>query len=359
MRIHLDFLDGLRALAALFVLLHHTYLQVWNIFAHRYPGGLLDALTRWVIYGHFAVSVFIVLSGFCLMLPVARGDGTLRGGAALFFKKRARRILPPYYFALGFSLLILPATNGRDLPVTRLDLVSHLLLLHNLSPDTIGGINGALWSIAVEWQIYFLFPPLVWAWRRWGAWPTLVVTTTLAYAAWFLLRNHPLSGLTPHYVALFAFGMLGSALAFSPTPQWAAWRARVPWPALLAALTALLVVWCLHWGWEEALGPLQAVTDLLVGACTVALLVAASRPGANRISRLLSARPLVFIGAYAYSLYLVHLPLLLICSNLVARLRMHPDSAFALLVCVVGPLIVGAAYLFHLACERPFLTKRT
>jgi len=355
-RVHLDFLDGLRALAALFVLLHHAYIQVWNIFAHRYPVGPVNALMRWVIYGHFAVSVFIVLSGFCLMLPIARGDGTLRGGATTFFRKRARRILPPYYLALGFSLLILLAMYGRSLTVTPWDLLSHLLLVHNLSPATIGGINGAFWSIAVEWQIYFLFPLLVLTWRHWGAWPTLAVTTVLAYGSWFALRGHPLSGLTPHYVALFAFGMLGSVLAFSPAPQWVVWRRRVPWSALLATLTAILIAWCTHWGWEEALGPLQALTDLLVGACAVALLVTAARP--NRIGRLLAARPLAFIGAFAYSIYLVHLPLLIVCWSLLARLRLQNEVAFALLALCCGPLIVGIAYLFHLGCERPFLINQ-
>jgi peptidoglycan/LPS O-acetylase OafA/YrhL len=310
-----------------------------------------------MIYGHFAVSVFIVLSGFCLMLPITRGDGTLRGGAATFFRKRARRILPPYYLALGFSLLILIGIYGRTLRISARDLCSHLLLIHNLSPTTIGGINGAFWSIAVEWQIYFLFPLLVYAWRRWGAGPTLTVTVALAVGSWFGLRGQPLSGLTPHYVALFAFGMLGSELAFSPAPEWVSRRARVLWPALLATLTAVLIAWCVRWGWEEALGPLQAVTDILVGVCMVALLVTAARP--NRVGRLLAARPLAFIGTFAYSIYLVHLPLLIACWSLLVRLRLPSEAAFALLAFGCGPLIVGIAYLFHLGCERPFLTKRS
>jgi peptidoglycan/LPS O-acetylase OafA/YrhL len=357
-RVHLDFLDGLRALAALFVVIHHAYIQVWNIFTHHYPVEPLNSATRWMIYGHLPVSVFIVLSGFCLMLPVVRGNGTLRSGARTFFAKRARRILPPYYFAIAFSLLTLFALYGRASAIDRWNLISHLLLIHNLSPNTIGGINGAFWSIAVEWQIYFLFPLLVSAWSRFGGWPTLAVTLVVSYGAWYAMRGCAWQGLTPHYAALFTFGMLGSALAFSPAPQWTAWRIRVPWAPVLALLTAALIAWCFRWGWETALGPLQALTDLLAGGCTVALLVLAALPGSNRMGRLLSARPLVFVGAFAYSVYLIHLPLLIVFHTLLTPLHLRPELAFGLLIGFGAPLIVGIAYLFHLAFERPFLTVR-
>src|SRR5689334_14181642 len=103
---HLDYLDGLRALAALFVLFCHALQSPWPYIYSRYPPPALHLFTGWLYHGHFAVDVFIVLSGFCLMLPVVRGDGTLRGGAKRFFRRRARRILPTYYGALAFSLIL-------------------------------------------------------------------------------------------------------------------------------------------------------------------------------------------------------------------------------------------------------------
>lgn len=353
---HLNFLDGLRALAALFVLLHHTYLQVWDIFRHQHPSRLFAALSGWMLYGHLAVSLFIVLSGFCLMLPLSRGDGRLRDGALGFYRRRAWRILPPYYLALLLSLIV-QCANGA--PFSPRALVTHLLLIHNLWPETIGSLNGALWSIAVECQIYLLFPLIVWAWRRWGGQWTLPFTLAAAYGLHALIGDGPLRGLTPHYLALFALGMLGSELAFSQRPIWSGWRERVSWRRLSPALLLLLVGWCVYWGWEEALGPRQAQTDLLAGLAAAALLVAASRPGVNRISSLLSQRPLVVIGGFAYSLYLIHLPLLGLCRRLIVRLPdASPEAAFALLLLGCGPLIVGAAYLFFPDCERPFLNSR-
>src|SRR5438046_15232 len=79
---HLDFLDSIRALAALYVAAGHVY-RLLPLSSRT--GKLASCLSL----GHFAVSVFIVLSGYCLMLPVVRGDGTLRGGVGTFLKRRA------------------------------------------------------------------------------------------------------------------------------------------------------------------------------------------------------------------------------------------------------------------------------
>lgn len=118
---------------------------------------MLD-LTDWMEYAHLAVSVFIVVSGFCLMLPVLRAGGQLRGGAWTFLTRGALRILPPYYAAVGLTLLLIwrvfPAHSGSDfdggLPVTAPVVGWHLLLLQDmLAPYKISGV---LWSIAVEWR---------------------------------------------------------------------------------------------------------------------------------------------------------------------------------------------------------------
>src|SRR5215203_1884331 len=108
----LAFLDGLRGLAASYVVLHHAALLVP-------PSGLTGPATvaRFLLrHGHYAVAVFIVLSGYCLMLPVARDPlGRLPGGTLAFFGRRARRILPPYYAALVlcWALIALVPELGR------------------------------------------------------------------------------------------------------------------------------------------------------------------------------------------------------------------------------------------------------
>lgn len=121
-RVRLEFLDGLRGLAALYVVLSHVWLAErtgWNPHAETgyvvdpgLPHGLHRAINL-LQYGHYAVVIFIALSGFCLMLPVARSsEGTLKDGAANYFKRRFLRILPPYYAAFGLLLLLIALVPG-------------------------------------------------------------------------------------------------------------------------------------------------------------------------------------------------------------------------------------------------------
>ena len=92
-RLRLNFLDGLRGLAALYVMLAH----VFSITAYGDDGRVSTSLppafvwaTRGLCFSHYAVAVFIVLSGFCLMLPVSRSKDGLLPGGLLGFAKRGR-----------------------------------------------------------------------------------------------------------------------------------------------------------------------------------------------------------------------------------------------------------------------------
>src|ERR1700742_911024 len=94
-------LDGLRGLAALYVVVYHVSLRA----SPGYPDAGALFWVGWFSYGRFAVLVFIVLSGFSLALSPARDDWRLDGIAA-YARRRARRILPPYWAALAFSLAV-------------------------------------------------------------------------------------------------------------------------------------------------------------------------------------------------------------------------------------------------------------
>lgn len=93
-RPHLSYLDGLRGLAAPYVILYHIFDSATQITGKPLSPALFHFF-GWLYHGHLAVAVFIVLSGYCLMLPVAQSkDGRLRGEMREFVGRRAKRILP-------------------------------------------------------------------------------------------------------------------------------------------------------------------------------------------------------------------------------------------------------------------------
>src|SRR5271165_4353087 len=93
-------LDGIRGLAALYVVVYHIFLRAWQ----GYPG--VNHAPFWAAlfsHGRGAVAMFIALSGFSLGLGPACSGWQLKS-IATYAHRRAWRILPPYWAALGFSL---------------------------------------------------------------------------------------------------------------------------------------------------------------------------------------------------------------------------------------------------------------
>lgn len=362
-RLRLEFIDGIRALAALFVVLGHAYFE---------PSGGNYA-TRWLMriglsYGHIAVVVFIVVSGFCLMLPATRRGDDL-GDLKEFFRRRIRRIFPPYYAALflsaAFILLVAHEKTATiwdvTLPLTWERFVVNLLLLHNLPIPVPGGnINYPLWSIAAEFQIYLVMPLIVLSFRRWGEKVTLLWTVGFGIALCVLFSNsqYPLSpnrdvyDATPWFLGLFTMGCVAARRAMQ-TPALLTFKNVASVFALWGGLLILLLL-----SGKAIFDRYLPYYDLLFGGATaylLYLLIADATAMRLRLTRFLSWRPLVAVGLFSYSLYLVHAPLLH-AAYLVYKPLFHPrpEIMFVLLLLTV-PLIVGIAYLFHLAFEKPFL----
>ncbi len=360
-RLHLRHVEGMRAVAALVVLFNHGYAQVY---AHLPgDGGLFSAFAYFMVLGHLAVSVFIVISGFCLMLPVVRAGGELRGGARVFFQRRARRILPPYYSALALSLLLMWLFIGKPtgtlwdvaIDMSAQDVVSHVLLLQDLFGT--GRINYAFWSIATEWQIYFLFPLLLVLWRRFGAKVTVPVALACGYAIMFLFGDTRVERTQAHFLGLFTLGMLAAAVVQSQEPAYRRIRERFPWALFGLAAAGLTAGLTLSWGWRAARGHFELL-DALVALVAVSLLVSTSRSETHVFRKIFGWTPLAVIGAFSYSLYLIHAPLLQIVWQYVLQpAALAPDAQFVVVVLFGMPAIILAANLFHRVCEKPFMSQ--
>src|SRR3954447_23693354 len=148
-------MNGLRALAALAILIFHADLGFY-LFGSRDA----DAWTaRYLLHLDVAVPIFFVLSGFLLYRPYARAH---QGGSAptatrQYYLRRALRILPAYWVVLTVILL-----TGRG-GVTGVDLIWQYTLTYVYSYATLGDGLPQIWSICVEASFYLLLPLLAWA----------------------------------------------------------------------------------------------------------------------------------------------------------------------------------------------------
>ncbi|MFI6321257.1 acyltransferase family protein [Nonomuraea sp. NPDC050556] len=342
-------LDGIRGLAALFVVLHHCWLLPFPGF----PVNGAPAWSSWLLYGHFAVVIFIVLSGFSLGVSPARHDWQL-GSARTFAQRRAWRILPPYWAALAFSLIVawtVIPQPGQPVPTGKSVVIFGLLL-----QDVFGSPspNGALWSIAVEAQLYFALPLMLLVLRRWGAAVMLGSVTAIVVVVGALAPAVPavelLMRFTPQFAALFAMGAVCAGIVRASERverlpwHWFAAAAAVPVLALIVFAGPVWVVGQFFW------------VDLAIGPAAGLLLVGVATGKPIWLVRLLDTRPLRRLGSFSYSLYLIHSPIVVMLHKFVGGSGV---PTFLVMLAVAVPVCVAAAWLFASVFELPFQRHRS
>ncbi len=372
--LRLGYLDGLRGFAAFYVVLYHIFRILdfhgqWQILPHP-----LQQIFGWTRYGHASVGIFIVLSGYCLTLPVVRSAArTLSGGMGGFAVRRARRLLPPYYAALALSLLLVGVgyvlqskTHGTDNHLasnfTAFSILSHLFQVHNISASTAYTINPAFWSVATEAQIYVLFALILLPfWRRTGLILTVLIAFVIGLAPHPLLHG-ALDQACPWYLGLFALGMAAAEISMSDKPKMAKIRAKLPW--LVFAATSGIAAWgmCVR---VQNLDPVFWLFDIFVGCATASLLIyctnqltCTSPRKQSLILKGLDSGIAILLGSFSYSIYLIHYPILDSAHFLMTKLKYSALREFVVFMAIVVPVTLCLRYLFHILCERPFMNRR-
>lgn len=317
--------DVLRGLAASAVVLFH-----FNVVPYEGTPGAFTAVWRafWGL-GHLGVPVFFVLSGYCIALTWFRADGW-RG----FAWRRARRIFPPYYASLlviGVLAVSLKLTRGindvASLPTTPKAVLATLTL--TTAPVTsVPTLNWVYWSLSYEVAFYILMG--------------LLLLLPVA-------RRH--SALAALHLLVCGFSALGLPVFFFTDlwPLFGAGTALALWPADRQLAAMMLVGNVLHVAARAAVGA-DELEYLLAGGAAVGLLVLSGRwrfpHGLDGLRRL---------GAFSYSIYLIHVPM-----GCYGLLRLLPaafpsDVMFISLQSVVFVGTLVSSYVFYLACERPFV----
>lgn len=360
---HLAFLDGVRGFACLYVMFHHGMLDM-----PRSGSPVYATLDTFFLQGHYAVDVFIVLSGYCLMLPLLRTTGGLP--FLPFMVRRAIRILPTYYAAMAFSLLMIKTLVGvktgsnwdASLPVTSRDVLLHLLLIHEWSTRSMFHISSPFWSIGVEWEIYFLMPLLFALRNRYGAAKMALGAVLFGYTTWLVIRrlgvlNPTPYGSSPYYIGLFALGMWAADLGVRELSarDWA----RVRWGFAAFSLALGVLTWLNREGAPRVL-PVQVMCGF-VGLWAAVGLALLRNGSFATMRRAFAWRPATYFGRMGFTIYLIHAPIAQLVAHYVIAPSSWSDTWRALLMppIYLAATLAVAIPFFHLF-ERPLhaLSKR-
>jgi len=297
-------LDGLRAVAVLAVVEGHSSML---------PGYV----------GIRGVDLFFVISGFCLSFPALR---RLAAGEAFSFDagrfalNRATRIAPPYLVALALFIWLTCYTPFGFPMVTdppgRFEWLQDALIVSIGIPT----FNQSFWTLGVEARWYLLFPALLKIYARNRI--AFAVLIPLLYGAYALVPVCWDLGTLPCF-------MIGIVAA----DCYAHGRFR-SWIVAPLAAAAIALAWIFGVNFQHGDPLWHLAAFLLVLA------------GMGPLARPFSWRPLAFIGGASYSIYLVHLPLIM-------YIREHGVHHF-----IAGPLVVLAGVIFWRVVEVPALAWR-
>jgi len=278
--------DGLRAIAALGVLVYHASVFDPHI---RYPATL-----AWMMLGGRGVDLFFVISGFCLSIAFLQRRAN--GNQAPFDVRRyawarVRRIIPPYFATLLlFGLLALtpfglPLINHAWHDAIPEFLAYFLFIFHDLRPP----LDGSIWTLGIESRWYVLFPMLLALYLR-SRWLFAALGIAL-YLCYYLTAILVDIGTLPCF-------MLGIVAADITVRK----HAGSPWILFFTILS--LVAACTQQFRDSGIdytAPLWHLTSFFIVLTGVGTRVA---------RKILDLQPLRFLGIASYSIYLVHMPLL-------------------------------------------------
>jgi peptidoglycan/LPS O-acetylase OafA/YrhL len=395
-------LDGVRGVAVLMVIVFHvnrvTGDNLWNQAEYPLASSISTA-------GGYGVSLFFVLSGFLLFMPFAKAllFKTNWPLARIFYMRRVLRILPAYYVSLFLLILFQhPEYLHRD---HLNDLFLFLTFFMDSSRATFRQLNGPYWTLATEWQFYMLLPVialgiafvvsripikrrlpavtaclvgiLIWGLfiRYWGLYflknplQTFLVPRIVLNDIMFFLF-----GIAGKYTEEFAVGMFISLCyiyAQHPTTSdkiTRGWQRLSPW---LWAAGILIVVFVAMWHFKSFYvttswtfitpGMMQDydwLNEMMVaigfGACIAAVLY-----GSRGLKALFNHPLLRWVGLISFSLYIWHLPLLVLFQSrvvpLLQDLHLNRYEIYGLYWLWVFLVIFPFAFLSYLIVEKPWM----
>jgi peptidoglycan/LPS O-acetylase OafA/YrhL len=295
-------LTGMRAFAALWVLLYHLNPEVRAVLDPSGPGVFLfKALTK---SGYLGVDLFFILSGFIISYNYGGKFPKLEFRAwGDFLWMRLARVWPVHVTVLLAYVAVLLVTQLAPLQAAApwrfspAAFVSNLFLVQAWSIPTVLSWNEPAWSVSCEWLAYLLFP-LLWLspLSRLRAGRALFVSIVLLLAVALFCELAGFKGTAAYGIPRLAGGFAAGCCVYRMYSLGfgSGWNWAVLTPLLLGLVLAVSAV-LLHFE-LFAFGATPLLGLLLLG-------IAYQR---CHVSRFLGSHPLRFLGAASYSIYMVH-----------------------------------------------------
>jgi peptidoglycan/LPS O-acetylase OafA/YrhL len=396
------FLDGVRAFACLIVISYHMYqiprdLHIWDFQPSIHP--LLNSLQY---FGKYGVTLFFVLSGFLLFMPFVKALLFKQTWPSMrqYYERRVFRVLPAYYLSLVLIVLLFQQKYLQPQHWQELGLFFSFFM--DSSHATFKQLNAPFWTLAIEWQYYMLLPLLtlgarqiVWRVKEGHRLPA-TIACILALIAWglfsryigtYFVDQHPAEsflvprsildgilfftyGVSGKFLEDFGVGMLLSlCFVYARHPSISpVLRTRLRKLSLwlgAAGLLCLLVM--ILWSynqrhvntWPLFNHPLlfeyyylisEFCFSLSFGLCILALLF-----GPSRLRLPFEWSPLRWIGTISFSLYMWHLPFLIVFiqwGQPVLKGWPHPLAYAAYWIWVLA-VTVPFCFMFFKTIEKP------
>ena len=351
-----DSLTGIRAVAALLVVLTHAAYTTGK-YVQGYGGLVFSRM-------EIGVPIFFVLSGFLLFLPwvKAAAQGRPAPSVRRYAWHRVRRIMPAYAVTVVAAYLVYHFRTAGPNPGHTWEGLFRNLTLTQIYTDNYlysflhQGLT-QMWSLAVEVAFYVALPAMAYLLlvvlcrRRWRPWLLLTGLAALAAVspAWmWLVHNTDVlpDGAKlwlPGYLAWFVGGMVLAAL--QPLGVRAYALASLP----LAIVSYFIASTPIAGAPTTSPAELREALFKTVFYAVIATLVVAPLAlgdGRGLYARLMASRPMVFLGEISYEIFLIHLVLMEVVMVEVLGYPIYTGSVWMLFFGTMA-LTIPLAWLLH------------
>lgn len=339
-------IDGLRAVAVVPVILFHVGFETFS-------------------GGYSGVDVFFVISGYLITSIIYHEFLESKFSIVRFYERRARRILPLLFFIL---LISIPFAWASLHTTDMVDFFQSLIAVPTFSSnflfvneanyfDTSVDLKPLLhtWSLAIEEQYYILFPLMILVFFSFigkiRLLPALSIMCFLSFGLALWASNyypeHNFYLLPTRFWELAAGAILG-ILTIDENKQLSKIKEKQPASEILSVIGLILIISGVFIIKKETPFPNYYALFPVIGTA----LVIAFASKENFTGKLLSTKPLIFVGLISYSAYMWHHPLFAFAKHLSLPVQSFTER---IALCL---LVLPLSYLTWKFVENPFRNRQ-